>query len=225
MTRPSSARAPRGAAGACRDPRRASRGGRAAWVRPYARAKHALDASVRLIDSTLRAVRVSERCAIRRPVHATRNLREAGGRLIVASKRLTRAAERLAQANHYLALQPELPAEAPELLLREAERWASMAHILGGTASYVFDLHKEVLHGLEIGELVPERPAERRPRIVLIPRPAPVRAFLRARLPRVTDRISPMLLRRRRTRRPAAVSVPRRTSQGRAPPLFPVCLL
>jgi len=219
------ASAPRGATGKCRNPRRAKRGERAEWVRPYRRIHYALNASVRLIQSTLRTVTVSERCAHRRPVRTALRLDGASDLLVIATAQLRRAAEGLAQVHDCIARAPEKSAGVPALLIEATERYVSVAGWLTGAVGQVFSLQDDVLHGLETGKLVPEQLAERRPRIILAPRPAPVRAFLRARLPRATDRISALLRRRRRSRLPASLRVPRRTSQGRAPPLFPVCLL
>jgi hypothetical protein len=136
-----------------------------------------------------------------------------------------RAAQELAQTNACIGRDPECPDDLPELLIEATERWVYMAQWLSETADEVFTLHGDVLDGLASGALVPERPRDRRPRIVLAPRPAPVRAFLRARRPRAADRISLVLHRRRRMPRPTAVSVPRSTSQGRAPPLSSFCPL
>lgn len=222
MTRTNHAQATRGTPG---NRRRSRGGGGAAWVRPFCRAHRALDASIRLIDSTVRTMRSSERCAARRPVHASRNLDQASARLIDASARLERAARELAETNQCIVREPEQSALVPELLEHAAERFLGIAGWLQQTSDFVFQLQKDVLHGLATGELVPESPAERRPRIRLTPRPAPVRAFLRLRQPRVVDRITPILRRRRRTPRPAAVRVPRRSLLGRAPPLVPISLL
>jgi hypothetical protein len=186
---------------------------------------HAINASVRLIDSSIRTMMVSERCAARRPISTSRKLDEASGRLVTASVRLVRAAARLSEARECLARDPELEPGAPALLIEATARLLYVGNLLNETSDIVFNLHEDVLDGLATGELVPERSELPRPRIVLVPHPAPVRAFLRARLPRVVDRISAVLQRRRRTRLPASLRVPRRTSQGRAPPLFPVCLL
>jgi hypothetical protein len=186
---------------------------------------HALDASARLIDSSIRTMMVSERCAARRPISTSRKLDEASGRLVTASARLVRAAARLEEARQCLVRDPNLEPGASALLIEATARLAYMGTLLNDTANFVFSLHEDVLHGLATGDLVPERSELPRPRIVLFPHPAPVREFLRARLPRVVDRISAVLQRRRRTRLPASLRVPRRTSQGRAPPLFPVCLL
>lgn len=138
--------------------------------------------------------------------------------MLIASARLTKAAIALSQTNDSIACEPETAGEAMELTIRASERWINVAQTLSQAANEIFALHEDVLSGLASGELVPERPPSRRPRIILTPRPAPVRAFLSVRLPRATDRVSLVLRRRRRASRPAAVSVPRRTSQGRAPP-------
>jgi hypothetical protein len=225
VTKSGSASGRKGAIGTGRDRRRAKRERRTDWVRSFGRVHHAIDASARLIDSSIRTMMVSERCAARRPITTSRKLDHASGRLVTASARLVRAAARLEEARQCLARSPELVPDAPALLIKATARLVYMGNLLNETADYVFNLHEDVLHGLKTGELVPERSELPRPRIVLFPGPPPVRAFLRARLPRVVDRISAVLQRRRRTRLPASLRVPRRTSQGRAPPLFPVCLL
>lgn len=217
-----SARAPEGASGTCRD-RRRSNGERRRWVRPLFRANDAMYASMRLIGSTLRAVSVAKRAAHRRPVQASRDLWNASGRLVTASLRLMKAAENIAEMTRCAGREPETALEVPEIVVMQTERWVYMSAWLTETANDVFALHRSVLDGLETGTLVPERPADRRPRIVLAPRPVPVRAFLLVRQPRVGDRIAPLLLRRRRIPRPAALRVPRRHLRGRAPPLFLVC--
>jgi hypothetical protein len=225
MARLRSSSAPRGATCTSRDLRRLKRGRREDWVRPFRGLLRALDASAKLIDSTLRTVAVSERCAHKRPIRTSRNLNAASDKLLTASVRLERAAARLSEMHACMMRHPEDAECAPEVLSLATTRFIGIATRLTGVADQVFGLHQDVLHGLKTGELVPEASAFPRPRIVLVPRPAPVRAFLRDRLPRVVDRISALLRRRRRTRLPASLRVPRRTSQGRAPPLVPVCLL
>ncbi|MGZ5450869.1 MAG: hypothetical protein ACXW5U_23460, partial [Thermoanaerobaculia bacterium] len=206
-TRQRSARAPEGACGTCRDRRRLN-GERRRWVRPFFRASRALDASLRLIGSTLRAAGVAKRTAHRRPVRASRDLHDASALLVTASVRLKKAAQNLAEMTECVGRDPEAAREVPEIVASATERWLYMSSWLAETANEVFALHHSVLDGLETGALVPERPADGRPRIVLAPRPVPVRAFLRLRQPRVGDRIAPFLLRRRRTPRPAALRVP-----------------
>lgn len=224
MTRSQATRAPRGADGTCRD-RRRPQGGRPEWVRPIRRAQRALESSLRLIASCLATIERAEPCARRRPLCTSRNLWAASGRLVTASGRLMRAAQQIAEIHEWIGREPERAAGAPERVVRATQLWVGATALLQVTAKEVFGLHVEVLEGLETGRYVPERDSARRPRIVLAPRPAPVRAFLRARRIRATDRISPLLRRRRRTPRPATLSVPPRTAQGRAPPFSSICPL
>jgi hypothetical protein len=219
MTQSNQTRAPQRASGTSRN-RRRQQGGMPAWVRPFCRASRALDASVRLIGSTLRTVARSERCAHRRPVRTSRTLQEASARLLDAHARLARAARELAISHESLTPEEKEEALVPELLVHNAERCVELTAWLEETADGLFSLHENVLHGLQRGTLVPERPAERRRRIFLAPRHVFVRAFLLRRQARVVDRIAPILRRRRRTPRPASIRVPQRNLLGRAPPCF-----
>lgn len=225
MKRSGHARALKGANGTCRDRRRSQGGAGMAWVRPFVRANRSLDASIKLIGSTLRTIATSERRRYRRPVGTSRSLREASGRLWDAATRLLRASSELAETNQCIAREPEHAALVPELVDHANERWDEIAAWLYDVIGEVNTLQDDVLRGLETGTLVAEKPAVRRPRIILAPRPAPIRAFVLRRQPRVVDRIAPILRRRRRTPRPAAVRVPRRSIRGRAPPLSSVCSL
>jgi hypothetical protein len=186
-------------------------------VRPFFRVNQALDSSVRLLGSTARTFARSERCAHRRPVRAWRTLHEATALLRDASARLIRAGQELEVMKESLR-EPGGDALLP-MLDETSARWRELMVCLNETAADVFTLREDVLVGLRTGTLVPEQPAPRRPRIALAPRPAPIRAFLLRRQPRVVDRIAPILRRRRRTPRPASVRVPRRSLLGRAPPL------
>ena len=206
--RPKDARA----TGGCRNRRSPQGERRPAWVRPYRRVKRALAASERLIDLILRAMAASRRCAHRRPIRASMNLDRAEGRVARLSRDLELILGQLAEANACIGLEPAL-------LMALTAQWMHLSQRLAAVADEVFTLHEDLLDGLESGDLVPEPPEEWRARIILAPRPVPVRAFLRRRKRRVVDRSSAVLRKRRRTPRPAAVSVPRPSSQGRAPPV------
>ncbi len=213
-----SVRAPKGAAGTCRPSRRGTRGPE--WVRPYRRAQRALDSAASLISATIHMVMDAGRSAKRRPVCTARRLNGAMREMVVASRRLIDAQRELAAAGQALEREPEQQrGDASEVLELAAERCQAVARYLPIAVSGAMIAQVDVLGGLGTGELVPERPSDNRPRIVITPRPLFVRAFLVTRQPRVSDRIQPVLLRRRRTRRPAEVRVPRRNLQGRAPPL------
>ena len=160
------------------------------------------------------------RCARRRPVRTARRLNSAMREMAVASRRLIDAQRELAAAGQALVRDPEQQrGDAPEILELASARCLAVAQYIPIAVSGAMIAQVDVLGGLGTGELVPERPSDNRPRIVITPRPLFVRAFLVTRQPRVSDRIQPVLLRRRRTRRPAEVRVPRRNLQGRAPPL------
>jgi hypothetical protein len=193
-----------------------------AWFRPYCRAEYAMTATIVAIGVTLRKVAGSRRCAHRHPVRASLDLRQAEARLLGASVRWKRAADALAQMTQCIPDDPDSPLSS--MLAHANERWEYVGAWLQQAADDVSALQADVLAGLVTGRLVPEpeRPAGRRPRISVAPRPVPIRAFLLLRQPRVVDRISPILRRRRRTPRPASVRVPRRSLLGRAPPLFPL---
>ena len=123
MAKPRSARAPRGATGACRDRRRPQGTPRPDWVRPFLRVNRALHASVRLIGSTLLTVRAAERCAHQRPIRTTRELQDVSARLVDASARLVRAARELAETNDCIGREPERARDVPKLLVHATEHW------------------------------------------------------------------------------------------------------
>jgi hypothetical protein len=184
-----------------------------------------MDSAVSLIFSTIHAVVDAGRCAERRPVRTARRLNGAVREMTVASLRLLDARRELAEASEALDQEPEQQSgDAPELMELAAARCQAVAEYIP-FANEVVHAQVEILGGLHTGELVPERPSDGRRRIVLTPRPLFVRAFLVSRQPRVSDRIAPVLLRRRRTPRPAEVQVPRRNLRGRAPPLVSTCAL
>lgn len=196
------------------------------WVRPYRRAQGALDSAASLLFSTMHAVMDAGRCAERRPVRTARRLNGAVREMKVASLRLIDARRALAEAGQALDREPEQQrGDAPELLQLATARCLAVAEYIPFAVNEVVLAQVVVLGGLGTGELVPERPSDDRPRIVVTPRPLFVRTFLISRRPRISDRITPVLLRRRRTPRPAEVRVPRRNLQGRAPPLSSTCAL
>jgi hypothetical protein len=227
MIRPGSARAPKGAAGgACRPSRRRQSARGPEWVRPYRRAQRALDSAASRILATVQAVVDAGRCGERRPVRTARRLSGAVREMKVASLRLIEARRELAEAGQALEREPgHRTGDVPELMELAAARCRAVAESLPLVMKEVAFAQLDVVGGLFTGELVPEGPSGGRRRIVLTPRPLFVRAFLVTRQPRISDRITPALLRRRRTPRPAEVRVPRRNLQGRAPPLSSTCAL
>ena len=225
MTRPGSARAPKGASGTCR-PSRRQRARGPAWVRPYRQAQRALDKAAKLLLSTIQVVMDVERCGARLPVRTAQRLNVAVRGMTVASRLVIDARRELAEATEALGRDPEQQkGDVPEIIELAEERCRKVAESIPIVVQELALAQFEILGGLSLGELVPERSSDARPRIVTTPRPLFVRAFLASRLPRISDRITPALLRRRRTPRPAEVRVPRPNLQGRAPPLSSTCAL
>ncbi len=218
----------KGAVGTCRrDRRRPQAARRTGWVRPYFRAQFALDAAMRMIFRTHRTMVESERCAHLRPVRTWRDLHNISALLMTAARKLECAARKLAQIQESIDLEPERSCGVPDLLVRTTEMWVFTAELLWDTSNELFSMQADLLEALRSGVLVAEQEPEPPPRrrIIVKPRPVPIRAFLLARQPRVKERINPILRRRRRTPRPAAVRVPRRNTLGRAPPLLSTCAL
>ncbi len=195
-------------------------------MRPYRRAQRALESTIGLVFATFYAAIASEQSAKRRPLRAAQKLNQAVRKMALAVLRLVDARRRLAEAQACLQGLPEHEAaEARELFEALAERCDTVAAYIPLAVSDAVLVQMDVIEGLATGELVPEHPSDSRPRIVLKPRVIPVRAFLAARQRRVSQRIGPILRRRRRIPRPAENQVPRPDIQGRAPPLSSICLL
>src|SRR6185436_20452666 len=125
VNRQKTARAPEGASGTCRD-RRRQHGDRRRWVRPFYRANRALDASFRLIVTTLHTVTAAERTVHRRPIRASRNLQHASDLLVTASDRLFCAVRNLEKMSKRAALQPETAQDVPEFVVTAMARWMYM---------------------------------------------------------------------------------------------------
>ena len=159
----------------------------------------------------------------RRPRRTARELAAAWRKLDAAVERLVRATRQLAEAEAWLQ-RADVDGVAIEMFGVVVERWRAVDTCLRYATREVAVLQLMVVSGLVAGVLVPEGPADDRPRIILKPRLVAIRAFLLRHGARVIDRIAPILRRRRRTPRPAAIRVPRPSVLGRAPPLFSACL-
>lgn len=201
---------------------------RPSWVRPLRRLRRALDASFRLIDSTQRAVEVSEQFAAKRPVRASRALRRASDRLIEANVRIDVALRGVLHTDGCIRLAPERAIAARELLDTATCRLLEAVEQHRVVLSELQELDARLTASLEQGLVQPEREhpsADRRPRIVIVPRPVLARPFLTYRRSTARDRIASVPLRRRPKAPVATGDAPRQISRGRAPPLSATCLL
>jgi hypothetical protein len=183
----------------------------------------ALHTSWRLIDASVRIAHRCERTARHRPVRTSRHLYGAAARLSVASDRLISAVTHIRKMNECMATEANLPF-GPELVLESLQRWTHALVTIEQTSATIDTMQETLLASLKSGDVDPAALTEVRRRIRLTPPPAPIRTFLLVRQPRVTDRITPLLRRRRRTPRPAEIRVPGRSLLGRAPPSFSIAL-
>ena len=192
-----------------------------------------LDDAGSMLISSVRTV-MDAGCCAHRPVASTRKLTAALHQAEVAARQYVAAERYLIEAAEAIdRTLPELQSGAAyELLDLAAERCKTVNHYIRVAMNEVLLGQMEIFRAVGAGEAVPEDPQElsaERPRrrvIVVRPRPLFVRALLAARRqPRVSDRIAPILRRRRRTRLPAEVRVPSRNLRGRAPPLSSSCLI
>lgn len=220
MSRSNTSTARARATGNCRNNRRQQAARRPGWVRPLRRVHRKLDSAAARIRALMALVVEFDECVERRPLRTSQRLANALREIVFAAGQIVRAGNELEEVSRCLARAPELADEDTLLLVELAtERFQAALKWIQFVTQEAALRQLRVLGGLILGELTAEHPSDSRPRIAVRPRPAPVRAFLAARLPRATDRIAPLLQRRRRTPRPAALTAPPRTSQGRAPPL------
>ena len=211
-----------------------SRAGRPGWSRPLRRARQAIDASLRLIDSAYLALEVAEHAPLGRPmVRATRQLLLLPRWMDQAHERLTRALRLLREAKGCLDL-ASASADGAELrMLDQAERTvdglaerlsgaltrlSALSHdteeAFGRLAAMLAEAAAVVARSAECAEADGEQPP------VVSPKPNRLR-YLRCRRSGVSDRLRSL---GRRRRSPSRVDgAARRVSRGRAPPAVSIC--
>lgn len=225
--------APKGAvSGDCRTSRRRGAPPGKEWIRPHRLAQHMLDNASSMILHSVHTV-IDAGCCAQTPIQSTKILIRALHHVQVASRQYAEAERYLMELAEAVEQTPPelLDDDAAESLAMATERCHTVRQYLHVATNEIILGHEEIFQGVQSGELVPEDPRvaqldDRPRRRVIRHNPLFVRAFLSARRqPRVSDRITPVLRRRRRTLLPAEVRVPRRNLLGRAPPLSSTCPL
>jgi hypothetical protein len=199
---------------------------RRSWIRPFRRMRRATDATLRLIESSSRAIDACETIAAEHPLRAGRQMDQVSGWLVEASKRLGQGARELNATFDHLERSPFFSGDAPELLTAAMFRWvdaatklATLSNRLDDSSSALVDYVKGGAAPLDLSELFP-KPISAPLRISFIVRPPSQKS-----LSIENSRIFCIHVRRQRSARLTVAEAPRRIVRGRAPPIVSTCPL
>ena len=199
---------------------------RRSWIRPFRRMRRSIDVTLRLIDTSRRAIDACETLAAEHPLRACRQMDQVSGWLAEASEQLGRGAKAFGEANDQVARVPAYAAGAPRLLILATARWidaaaklAMLSNRLDDSSSALLDYVKGGTAPLDLAELLPN------------PGPAPKRISFVVRRPSLkflsteNRRVFCIHVRRQRSARVTVAEAPRRVVRGRAPPFVSTCSL
>src|SRR4051812_14321791 len=100
---------------------------RRSWIRPFRRTRRAIDVTLRLIDSSCRAIDACERLAAAHPIRATRQFEQVSGWIAEASEQLGNGARELSATFDNIERAPLFAGDAPQLLIEAMARWIDAA--------------------------------------------------------------------------------------------------
>ncbi|MEA2337163.1 MAG: hypothetical protein QOE82_1170 [Thermoanaerobaculia bacterium] len=199
---------------------------RRSWIRPFRRTRRAIDVTLRLIESSCRAIDACERLAAEHPIRATRQFEQVSGWLCEASEQLGRGAREWSATFDNIERAPFFAGDAPRLLTLAMVRWvdaatklATLSNRLDDSFTSLMDYVKGGTAPLDLSELVRK------------PAPAPRRISFTVRRPslkflsRENSRVFCIHVRRQRSARLTVAEAPRRIFRGRAPPFVSTCPL
>jgi hypothetical protein len=197
---------------------RADRHRRRSWTRPFRRTWRAIEASLRLTQTSRRVIEASERVAAERPLHAAGQLALVSTLVGRAMAQLECAAAGLRKTSDRVAESPELALDAPAKLMAAAVLWAR--------AAVELDLYSAQF--VETSARMLERTKELAASGQLVP--ATIELNAPPRLPRdwfpFEDDDTPCIPTRRQRSVPLTLAeAVRRISRGRAPPFVSTCSL
>ena len=199
---------------------------RRSWIRPFRRMRRSIDVTLRLIETSTRAIDACETLAVEHPLRAGRQLDQVSGWLVEASEQLVRGAKALSEANDQVARVPAYAGGAPRLLIVATAQWidaaaklAMLSNRLEDSSTALVDYVKGGTAPLDLSELLPK------------PGPAPRRIPFVIRRPSLkflsceNRRVFCIHVRRQRSARVTVAEAPRRIVRGRAPPIVSTCSL
>jgi hypothetical protein len=188
--------------------------------------RRSIDVTLRLIESSRRAIDACETLAVEHPLRAGRQLDQVSGWLVEASEQLGRGAKALSEANDQVARVPAYAGGAPRLLIVATARWidaaaklAMLSNRLDDSSTALVDYVKGGTAPLDLSELLPK------------PGSAPKRIAFAVRRPSLkflsieNRRVFCIHVRRQRSARVTVAEAPRRIVRGRAPPIVSICSL
>jgi hypothetical protein len=202
------------------------REGRRSWARPYRRTRRAIDVTVRLIESSCRAIDACETFAGEHPLRASCQMEQVSGWIAEASEQLGHGARELSATFDQIERAPLFAGDAPRLWIVAMARWidaaarlATVSNRFDDSFTSLMDYVKGGTAPLDLAELFPT-PGSAPRRISFIVR-NPSLAFLS----RENRRVFCIHVRRQRSARLTVAEAPRRIFRGRAPPIVSTCSL
>jgi hypothetical protein len=193
-------------------------------MRAFRRTERAIDAALRLIESSRRAIDACERFASVRPIRATQQLERVSGWIVEATEQLGLVVSGLSETCDSAARALEEAGEAPGMLINATARWIDAAARLAALSDRLDCDFAELVDRVKCGDAPLDLDALfRKPD--LAPRPISIRRPSVKRLSIENSRIFCIHIRRRRTARLTIVEAPGRIFRGRAPPILSTCSL
>jgi len=188
--------------------------------------RRSIDVTLRLIETSSRAIDACQSIAEEHPLRAGRQLDQVSGWLVEASTQLGRGAKALREANDQLARVAAFSGGAPPLLIAATARWIDAAAKLAMLSNRLDDSSTalvEYVEGgtapLDLSELLPKPGPE--PKRISFALPPPSLKFLSVE----NRRVFCLHVRRQRSARVTVAEAPRRIVRGRAPPVVSICSL
>jgi hypothetical protein len=125
--------------------------------------RRATDVTLRLIESSRRAIDACETLTAEHPLRASRQMDQVSGWLAEASEQLVRGAKAFSEANDQVARVPAYAGGAPRLLIMATARWidaaarlAMLSNRLDDSSSALVDYVKGGTAPLDLSELLPK---------------------------------------------------------------------
>lgn len=199
---------------------------RRSWIRPFRRTRRAIDVTLRLIESSSRAIDACETFAGEHPLRATRQMEQVSAWIAEASEQLGRGAREWSATFDNIERAPVFAGDAPRLMIVAMAQWIDAAARLVTISNRLDDSFTSLMDYVNGGS-APLDLSE----LFRKPGPAPRRISFIVRRPSLkflsieNRRVFCIHVRRQRSARLTVAEAPRRIFRGRAPPFVSTCSL